>query len=132
MATQGSEGMRLDKWLWCARFFKTRKLAAEAVEGGKVHLHGQRTKPGKEIRVGSRIEIRKEGVSWDIEVLVLPKQRRPASEARTFYAEDQASITRREQQQAAQRAVRLAPAPRTDSKPNKRDRRLLERMKHQG
>jgi len=124
--------MRLDKWLWCARFYKTRKLATEAIEGGKVHLQGQRTKPGKEIRIGSRIEIRKDGLQWDIEVAVLPSQRRPASEARTFYLESETSRLRRDQQMEALRNARLAPAPQTASKPSKRDRRLLERFKEGG
>jgi ribosome-associated heat shock protein Hsp15 len=81
------ERMRLDKWLWAARFYKTRAMAAEAVEGGKVHLNGQRTKPGKDVRIGSRIEISKGGLEWQIEVAVLPRQRRPAAEAVGFYVE---------------------------------------------
>ena len=64
--------MRLDKWLWAARFFKTRALASEAVEGGKIHLNGQRTKPGKDVRVGSQLQIHKGGLEWQIEVRVLP------------------------------------------------------------
>lgn len=124
-----SEKMRLDKWLWAARFYKTRSLAAEAVEGGKVHLNGQRSKPGKDVRVGSRLQINKDGLEWDIEVAVLPKQRRPASEARTFYTESDASRDRRESTAAAIRAARLATPLQTASKPNKRDRRLIHRFK---
>ena len=85
------ERMRLDKWLWAARFFKTRSLAGEAVEGGKVHLNGQRTKPGKDVRIGSRLQIHKSGLEWQIEILVLPTQRRPAAEAKGFFREDDAS-----------------------------------------
>jgi ribosome-associated heat shock protein Hsp15 len=121
--------MRIDKWLWAARFYKTRALAAEAVEGGKVHLNGQRTKPGKDLRVGSRLQISKGGLSWNIEVTVLPLQRRPASEARAFYSESDESRQRREAAAAALRAARQATPLQTASKPNKRDRRLIHRFK---
>ena len=72
--------MRLDKWLWAARFYKTRALAGEAVEGGKVHLNGQRTKPGKDVRPGSRLDISKGGLEWHIQVVLIPRQRAPAAE----------------------------------------------------
>ena len=121
--------MRLDKWLWAARFFKTRSLAAEAVEGGKVHLNGQRTKPGKPVRVGHRLQISKDGLEWDIEIGVLPQQRRPASEAIGFYSESEQSRDRRERQAAALRAARAATPLQTPSKPSKRDRRLIHRFK---
>jgi ribosome-associated heat shock protein Hsp15 len=124
-----ADKMRLDKWLWAARFYKTRKLAAEAVEGGKVHVNGQRSKPGKDVRPGTRIDISKDGLAWDIEVRVLPKQRRPAAEARTFYDESEASHRQREAAAAALRAARLAAPLQTTSKPNKRDRRLIHRFK---
>lgn len=121
--------MRLDKWLWAARFYKTRTLAAEAVEGGKVHVNGQRSKPGKDVRIGTRLEISKGGLEWRIDVVVLPRQRRPAAEARTFYTEDVASRERREAAAAALRAARLATPLQTASKPSKRDRRLIHRFK---
>ena len=121
--------MRLDKWLWAARFYKTRGLAAEAVEGGKVHVNGQRSKPGKDVRTGTRLQISKDGLEWDVEVAVLPRQRRPAAEARTFYTEDEASRERREAAVEAIRAARLATPLQTASKPNKRDRRLIHRFK---
>ncbi|MCG8426168.1 MAG: RNA-binding S4 domain-containing protein, partial [Chromatiales bacterium] len=89
--------LRLDKWLWAARFFKTRQLAIEAINGGKVHLNGQRTKPGKEVKVGSRLRIHKGSLEWDITVLMIPRQRRPASEAIHFYQETTESIEKREQ-----------------------------------
>ena len=129
MSEATTDKMRLDKWLWAARFFKTRQLAAEAISGGKVHLNGQRSKPGKELQVGSRLQISKGGLQWDIEVLVLPKQRRPASEAATFYSESDESRARREQLSADLRAARAATPLQTDSKPNKRDRRLIHRFK---
>ena len=77
--------MRLDKWLWAARFYKTRQLAVEAISGGKVHLNGQRTKPGKAVDIGSEIRIHKGPLEWEITVEALPKQRRPAKEAVLFY-----------------------------------------------
>jgi ribosome-associated heat shock protein Hsp15 len=124
--------MRLDKWLWAARFYKTRAMAAEAVEGGKVHLNGQRTKPGKDVRVGSQLQISKGGLEWHIEVAVLPRQRRPAAEAAGFYLESDDSRARRERAMAALRAAREAQPLQTASKPNKRDRRLIHRFKQEG
>ncbi|NOQ35440.1 MAG: RNA-binding protein, partial [Methylococcaceae bacterium] len=75
------ESLRIDKWLWTARFFKTRKLASDAVSGGKVHVNGQRCKPSKEIKIGSKVLIHKEQYSWDLTIAGLNSQRRPASEA---------------------------------------------------
>ncbi|WP_456403988.1 RNA-binding S4 domain-containing protein [Thiolapillus sp.] len=121
--------MRLDKWLWAARFFKTRKLAAEAISGGKVHLNGQRSKPGKEVRPGTRLDISKNGLHWEIEVLQLPRQRRPASEAVHFYSESEQSRKRREEELAILRAARAATPVKTDGRPNKKDRRLIHRFK---
>ncbi len=123
------EKMRLDKWLWAARFYKTRSLAAEAVDGGKVHLNGQRSKPGKEVRIGSRLTISKDGLEWQIEVAVLPTQRRPAAEARDFYIETDQSRRNRELASEALRAARLATPLQTATKPSKRDRRLIHRFK---
>jgi len=123
-----SESMRLDKWLWAARFFKTRQIAVEAVNGGKVHLNGQRTKPGKTVQVGTQLEIHKGELEWNIVIRVIPKQRRPASEAREFYQESEESIGRREKQVADQRLQR-ASAPRPVSgKPSKKDRRMIQRF----
>ena len=129
LSPDGSSCMRLDKWLWAARFYRTRALAAEAVEGGKVHVNGQRSKPGKDVRIGTRLEISKGGLEWRIEVAVLPRQRRPAAEAHTFYTEDAVSRERREAAAATLRAARLATPLQTPSKPSKRDRRLIHRFK---
>lgn len=120
--------MRLDKWLWAARFFKTRQLAAEAVNGGKVHLNGQRCKPGKDVKPGNRLVISKGPYQWDIEVRVLPKQRRPASEAKDFYSETEQSHERRQQLNRQLRAER-ASAPLNEHRPNKRERRQIHRFK---
>lgn len=124
-----TDRMRLDKWLWAARFFKTRQIAAEAVSGGKVHLNGQRTKPGKDVRIGSHLRIHRGSLEWDVEVMVLPKQRRPASEAVTFYEESEESRKRREKVIEAQRIERAAAPPTASSRPTKRDRRMIHRFK---
>jgi len=125
------EKMRLDKWLWAARFFKTRKLAAEAISGGKVHLNGQRSKPGKDVRPGNRLHISKNGLHWEIEILQLPRQRRPASEAIHFYRESEQSRKQREDDLALLRAARAAAPVKTDGRPNKKDRRLIHRFKQE-
>lgn len=120
--------MRLDKWLWAARFFKTRSLAQEAIQGGKVHLNGQRTKSGKEIHIGALLDISIGGLDWAIEVLVLPNQRRPAAEASLFYLESEDSKTRRKTRIEAQRHEREAHPSPSPGRPSKRDRRLIHRF----
>lgn len=124
--------VRIDKWLWAARFFKTRGLAAEAVSGGKVHVNGQRCKPGKDVKIGDLITVTKDQYTWDVRVTDLNKQRRPAQEAALLYSEDQASIDKRlrqielhKQQQAS-----LHPSER-EHKPNKKQRRQIHRFKQE-
>jgi len=119
---------RLDKWLWAARFFKTRQLASEAINGGKVHLNGQRSKPGKEVRPGSQLSIHKDRLEWQIEVKILSKQRRPASEACHFYAETAESQEKRQQIIQQLRDERKA-QPQTAKRPNKQQRRQIHRFK---
>lgn len=121
------ERMRLDKWLWVARFFKTRSLATEAISGGKVHLNGQRTKPGKEVHSGSVLRIRKGNQEWEVLVKGITSQRRPASEACLLYEETAESQERR-QRFAEQRHLEELAQPRMHGRPNKRDRRLLRRF----
>jgi len=119
--------MRLDKWLWAARFFKTRALATEAVNGGKVHLNDKRVKPGREVKVGDTLSIQRGGYNYEISVLGINKQRRPAKEAQLLYEESESSITAREEQAETQRlaaTVRTAP----DRRPNKRERRHIVRF----
>lgn len=122
--------LRLDKWLWAARFFKTRQLAADAVTGGKVHLNGNRCKPSKEVKITDQLEISKDGYQWQIAILGLNDQRRPAAEAALLYQESPESIAKREQQRQQQREERIfldfSPAAR---KPNKKERRLIHRFK---
>ena len=121
---------RLDKWLWTARFFKTRKLAAEAISCGKVHLNKQRTKPGKEIKAGMFLTINKEGLSWDIVIIDIAKQRKPAKEAVLLYEETPESHEKRQKQLILQREQReLFPIIGQDHKPNKKERRLIHRFK---
>jgi ribosome-associated heat shock protein Hsp15 len=123
-----AERMRLDKWLWAARFFKTRQLAIDAINGGKVHVNGQRAKPGKEIAVGTKLSISKDRYSWDIIVAALSTQRRPAPEAALLYEETPESLARRQAEVARRRAEQdLGRQP--EGRPNKRERRLIHRFK---
>lgn len=120
--------MRLDKWLWAARFYKTRSLASDAVDGGKVKLNGAATKPAKEVKPGDRLHIRAGEQDWEVIVQGSNEQRRPAAEAQLLYQETPDSA-----QERARAAVlrKLAPAPAADHKgrPTKRDRRDLNRFR---
>ena len=124
------ESIRIDKWLWIARFYKTRKLAADAVSGGKIHLNKQRVKPGKEIKPGATLTINKESLNWEINVLGLAKQRLPAKDAVLLYEEDPESIAKREKQMTILREQRtLVGFNAPEHKPNKKDRRLIHQFK---
>ena len=125
--------VRIDKWLWAARFFKTRQLASEAVNGGKVHVNGQRCKPGKDIKIGDEVTITKEQYLWKIQVTDLNKQRGPASAAAMLYAEDQASATLRAQQiENRKQQLALQHPSEREHKPNKKQRRQIHRFKQDG
>lgn len=123
--TPAAETQRLDKWLWAARFYKTRPLAVEAINGGKVQVDGQRVRPARMIRPGSRLTIHKGELEWQIEVVALARQRRPASEAAALYRESEASRQQRQAQVQARRAAGLSAAPHR-IRPSKRDRRRLD------
>ncbi|TAN64629.1 MAG: RNA-binding protein [Methylobacter sp.] len=124
------EVIRLDKWLWVARFFKTRKLAAEAISGGKVHVNGQRTKPGKEVKIGATLSISKDNYRWDITITAINGQRRSAKEAVLLYQESADSLAKREQQIIKNREQReLFDFSGRDHKPNKKERRLIHQFK---
>lgn len=127
--TNETETVRLDKWLWAARFYKTRKLAAEAIAGGKVHVNNQRVKPGKDIRLGTHLMISKDQYRWDITVTALNNQRRPAKEALLLYEETAESYTKRQQQILLQREQRELFPSEAGHKPNKKERRLIHRFK---
>ena len=125
-----SEATRLDKWLWTARFFKTRKLAAVAISGGKVQVNNQRTKPGKDIKPGALLSISKDGLRWDVTIIALASQRRSAREAALLYEETAESLAKRQQQIILQREQReLFDFSGHDHKPNKKERRLIHRFK---
>jgi ribosome-associated heat shock protein Hsp15 len=126
-ATEESDSSRLDKWLWFARFYKTRSLATAAISGGKVHLNAERVKPAHAVRPGDRITLSLEGVVAEFEVLAIPQRRGPATEARSHYLETPASASRRAQLRDQQRLAQLT-RPRPDSRPDKRDRRRLMRL----
>ena len=117
--------MRLDKWLWAARFFRTRSLAQQAVAGGRVQLNGERTKRAHEVRVGDGIDVRVGDRRWQVVVKALSERRGPAEEARRLYDETAASRAERERRQDLRRWG-AEPAASLKGRPTKRDRRLLE------
>ncbi|ASF45173.1 RNA-binding S4 domain-containing protein [Methylovulum psychrotolerans] len=124
------ESLRLDKWLWAARFFKTRADAAEAINGGKVHVNKQRAKPGKDIKVGAQLSISKDRYRWEITVTALSGQRRAAKDAALLYEESPESHAQRQLQIIQQREQREFLAINgIDHKPNKKERRLIHRFK---
>ncbi len=124
---EGQERLRIDKWLWAARFFKTRSLAAQAVEGGRVRVNGERVKPAKEVRPGDRLLIHAGEQEWAITVAALADRRGPAPVARTLYEEDAASRERREAR-AAERRVSAEPAAGLRGRPTKKGRRQIHRF----
>ncbi|MFO1318199.1 MAG: RNA-binding S4 domain-containing protein [Burkholderiales bacterium] len=119
--------LRIDKWLWAARFFKTRSLAADAVDGGKVQINGERVKPAKAVKVGDRLDIRIGAFPWRVEVLGLSDRRGPASEAQKLYLESESSRAAREVLAAQLRANRPT-NPLQKGRPTKKDRRELDRF----
>lgn len=121
--------VRLDKWLWAARFFKTRSLAKQAIEGGKVQYDGARCKVSKEVLVGALLRIRRGQQQMTVEVVALSDQRGPASIAGQLYRETADSLRQREQEAAARRAAN-AGVHQPSGRPHKRDRRLIHRFKN--
>ena len=120
--------MRIDKWLWAARFYKTRSLAQQAVEGGKITLNGERVKPSKELKTGDRLLIRIGAFEWAICVKQLSDKRGSATVARTLYEESADSQARREQQSALKK-LNLEPAAERHGRPTKRERRQLDNLR---
>ncbi len=122
--------VRIDKWLWAARFYKTRSLAQQMVEGGKVHIDGQRVKASKAVRAGQTVQLRQGDDQRDVEVLALADKRGSATQASLLYRETEQSIARREQASAERRALRWSdPSP--DHRPNKKERRDMRRFRDQ-
>lgn len=120
-----SEGVRVDKWLWAARFFKTRSIASQAVSGGKVHLNGARVKPARAVKEGDELVISKGPYVFQVRVLALSGKRGPATTARLLYEEDEESIAQRERQREMNRLVNAGHNPPVQ-KPGKRDRRKIK------
>ena len=120
---------RLDKWLWASRFYKTRHLAAEAINGGHVHHNGHRVKPSRVIQVADRLAIHKTPFTFEIIVEGLSIRRGPAKEAQLLYTENEESIKKRETL-AAQRKLDAAQFPHAERRPDKRDRRRIIRFKN--
>lgn len=129
-ATAEPDRVRLDKWLWAARLFKTRALAQAAVEGGKVHCDGQRCKPGHALRLGSRLSVRQGHDDRELLVRGLSEQRGPATVAELLYAETAASLSARLAAAALRKAAALS-QPQSDGRPDKRQRRQLHRFRDQ-
>ena len=123
------DAVRLDKWLWAARIYKTRALAREMIEGGKVHYNGQRSKPGKVVELNATLLLRQGNDERTIVVKGITEQRRPASEAVALYEETAESIEKREKMALARKMNALT-MPHPDRRPDKKERRDLMRFKH--
>jgi ribosome-associated heat shock protein Hsp15 len=118
------DSMRIDKWLWAARFFKTRALASKACDLGRILLNGHEAKPSRELHAGDQLEVRNEGGDFQIEVLALSQMRGPAAVAQTLYRETEASKAARLKVTAERKAMQeFAPLP--ERRPTKRDRRRI-------
>jgi ribosome-associated heat shock protein Hsp15 len=122
------ETMRIDRWLFFVRLFKSRGLATEAVTGGRVHVNGERVKPSRVVRIGDQLVFNRGAVTFDCEVTGLPQRRGPAPEAAACYRESEASVARRAQF-AERMRVATAFAPRPDTRPDKHERRELRRIR---
>lgn len=123
---QRGAGLRIDKWLWCARFFKSRAQATQAVAGGRVHVNAERVKPSRLVHVNDRLEITREALRFEVIVTAIPVRRGPAAEAQGCYTETPASIAARERHKAHSRMVALAAPP---GRPDKHARRALRDLR---
>lgn len=121
-----SDPVRIDKWLWAARFFKTRSLATDAVDGGKVRLNDERIKPARAVKIGDTLQIDNGSTEWEVVIRDLSDKRGPASVAQKLYEETEASIGKR-QQEAERRKFFREPSAELKGRPTKRDRRLIDR-----
>lgn len=127
MTDTSKSAIRLDKWLWAARFYKTRSLAQQMIQGGKVHYNGQRVKPSRSVEIGALITLRIGYETTEVTVKVLSEKRRSASIAQTLYEETAASIEKKQRNQAARKAQPQFDAGR---RPDKKQRRQRLRVKH--
>ncbi|SAK65297.1 RNA-binding S4 domain-containing protein [Caballeronia calidae] len=127
ISTEPGARLRIDKWLWAARFFKTRSLASDAVEKGRVKVGGANVKPSKDVRVGDIVEIDIERLVWQVEVLGLCDVRGPATVAQTLYAETEEGRTKRIAE-AERRKTFREPAAGMQGRPTKRDRRVIDKF----
>ncbi|MFV0261889.1 MAG: ribosome-associated heat shock protein Hsp15 [Kluyvera sp.] len=129
MKEKSTDGVRLDKWLWAARFYKTRALAREMIEGGKVHYNGQRSKPSKVVELNAQLTLRQGNDERTVVVKAITEQRRPATEAVALYEETAESIEKREKVALARKLNALT-MPHPDRRPDKKERRDLMRFKY--
>lgn len=127
--SDSQSSVRLDKWLWAARFFKTRALATEAVKGGHVHVGGERVKPSRALRVGDCVAVTKGSLRFEVVVQGVSDRRGPAAVAQTLYAETAASVAERERRAEERRAAAAAQPAAPEHRPDKRQRRLLRRLR---
>ena len=118
---------RVDRWLWCARFYRSRSLAAAAISGGKVHVNGERAKPARNIAVGDRLDVTLGTELWTVIVLALPSRRGPASEAQASYEETTDSVLRRAVARE-RRQIERSSGWLTARRPDKRERRAIRRL----
>jgi ribosome-associated heat shock protein Hsp15 len=126
--TPGADSLRVDRWLWCARFFRSRSLAQEAVEAGHVQVNGERVKASRQVRTGDRLRIVRDRERFEVDVTGIPVRRGPAVEARRHYAETAESVAAR----AHARELERLTAPVAVGRPDKRERRDLLRVKGRG
>ncbi|MFP3551711.1 RNA-binding S4 domain-containing protein [Paraburkholderia sp. SIMBA_049] len=131
ISTEPGARLRIDKWLWAARFFKTRSLATDAVEKGRVRIGGATVKPAKDVRVGDLVEIEIERIVWQIQVLGVCDERGPASVAQTLYVETEEGRQKRQQENERRKTYR-EPAAELQGRPTKRDRRVIDKFSREG
>ncbi len=127
-AMSETDSVRLDRWLWAARFFKTRRLAVEAIKTGKVSVDGVRAKPARAVKLGQRLSVRKGLQTFEVDVEGLSEQRGPAAVAQTLYRETEDSLAARERQRSELKMAAAA-QPRPEHRPERRDRRALAAFK---
>nr|WP_314425178.1 ribosome-associated heat shock protein Hsp15 [uncultured Erwinia sp.] len=131
MKEKSTEGIRLDKWLWAARFYKTRAAAREMIEGGKVHYNGQRSKPSKLVEVAAELTLRQGNDERTVVIQAVSDKRGPAAEAQLLYRETEQSIEKREKVALARKMNALS-MPHPDRRPDKKEHRDLMKFKNSG